>query len=212
MKRVQLIFTAVLLMSFSFSQAQDLKDFSQEKSMTYFGVDYSQTLFIGTDGFKDVEKIATYYPDAWNSLFIAESKKYSLKKYLDKDDIHNSTEAVNAVNSKITRNDVELRLSDGFESDKVLNLDRAKNITLTYNLKSAENKYGVIVFAVEYNKLKNKGSYILVVLNLETNKVAYTKQFEGKTKGFGFRNYWAGSYYSALKSLSKVYKKDLKNL
>lgn len=212
MKRVKLIFTLVLLLSFSFSQAQDLKGFSQEESIAFFGVDYSQTLFVGTDGFTDVEKIATYYPTTWNNLFVEESKKYSLEKTLDKELVHYSLKTVDSINGKITKNDVELRLGNSLEGDKLLNIDKAKKTALTYSLKSADYKYGAIVFATEYNKLKKVGSYIIIVLNIDENIVVYTKQFEGKAKGFGFRNYWAGSYYDGLNSLAKVYKKDLKNL
>ncbi|MBG7629923.1 MAG: hypothetical protein IZT56_05770 [Bacteroidetes bacterium] len=212
MKRVKLIFTLVLLLSFSFSQAQDLKGFSQEESIAFFGVDYSQTLFVGTDGFTDVEMIATYYPATWNSLFVEESKKYSIKKTLDKELVHYSLKTVDSINGKITKNDVELRLGNSLEGDKLLNIDKAKKTALTYSLKSTNYKYGAIVFATEYNKLIKRGSYIIVVLNLEKNIVVFTKQFEGKAKGFGFRNYWAGSYYDGLSSLAKVYKKELKNL
>ena len=212
MKRVQSIFTLVLLLSLSFSQAQDLKGFSEEDTMAFFGVDYSQTLFIGTDGFADVEKIATYYPTTWNSLFVEESNKYSLSETLKKELIHYSLKIVDSINGKITKNDVELRLGNSFDSDRILNIDMAEKRALTYSLKSEDYRYGALVFATQYNKLKNKGSYIIVVVDLEKNIVVYTKPFEGKTKGFGFRNYWAGSYKAGLSSLAKVYKKDLKNL
>jgi len=213
MKRVKLIFTLVLLLSFSFSQAQDLNGFSEEESIAFFGVDYSQTLFVGTsDAFSDVEKIAGYYPATWNSLFVKESKKYSVKKALYKELVHYSLSAVDSINSRITLKDVGLRLGVSFDSDRILSIDMAEKIALSYSLKSADYKFGAIVFATEYDKLNKVGSYIIIVLNLQENVVAYTKQFKGYAKGFGFRNYWAGSYYDALKSLSKGYKKDLKNL
>ena len=212
MRKLQLIFTVVLVLSFSFSKAQDLKGFSKEKTMTFFGVDYSNTLFVGRDGFQDVEKVATYYPNTWNILFQKEFKKYSLKKYLYKDDVFNSLKIVDSINSKITKKDLELRLGNSFDSSKLLTLEKAKQIALNYKLDSSKTKYGAIVFATEYNKMKNIGSYILVVLDLQSNTVVYAKGFKGKAKGFGFRNFWAGSYYSALKSLKKAYRKDIKSL
>ena len=212
MKKVQLILLVVLTVSFASLKAQDLKGFSSAKTMTFFGVDYSQTYYIGVDGFKDVEKVATYYPEVWNSLFRKETKKFGLKKYLYKDEVFNYSKVIEDVNSKITEEDVKLRLGNNFDQSNILSIEKAEKIALSYKLNSTNYKYGAVVFASEYNKNKNIGSYILVVLNLENNTVAYTNAFKGKAKGFGFRNFWAGSYYSALKSLNKTYKNEVKSL
>ena len=212
MKRVQFIMLVVLTISFTTIHAQDLKGFSQEKTMTFFGVDYSNTLYVGTEGFNDVEKIATYYPNAWNELFRKEYKKFSLTKYLYKDNVFNSLKVVDSINRIIAKKDLKLRLGNVVNESKLMTISKAKQTALGYNLNSDKNKYGAVVFATEYNKTSNRGSYILVALNLENNTVAYAKKFEGKTKGFGFRNFWAGSYYSALKALKKSYKKDVAGL
>ena len=145
MKRVHLLLIAVLFLSFTSSYSQDLKGFSQEKNMTFFGVDYTQALFIGSEGFNDTEKIATEYPGIWNNLFQKEVNKFSLKKYLYKDDIYNSLKVIDNVNSKITKEDLEPRLINTIDDSKLLTLDKAKEIALGYSFKSTKNKYGAVV-------------------------------------------------------------------
>lgn len=210
MKKSKFILGIVFLMSFVFCHSQDLKGLSQESSMTYFGVDYSQSLFIGKKGFNDIEKIAEYFPNQWNTLFLKESEKYGINKYLDKEAVENSLGVVNAINDKMTKEDVEARLEDSFEKEDELTIEKAIELSLSYNLKSTNNKYGAIFFAVKMSKLHTRAKYIMIVLNLENNSVAYAKDFIGTAGGFGFRNYWAGSFYSGLKSLKKSYKKDIK--
>jgi len=212
MKKNQFILLVIFTLSFTTIHAQDLKGFSKEKAMTFFGVDYSNTIYIGAEGFQDIDKIATEYPGIWNNLFQKEFKKFSLKKYLYKDDVSTSLKVIDSINSKITEEDFKLRMGNVIDESKLMTLDKAKQIALDYKFAYDKNKYGAVVFAAEYNKTKNRGRYILVVINLENNTVAYTKMLEGKTKGFGFRNFWAGSYYSALKSLKISYKKDVANL
>ena len=60
---------------------------------------------------------------------------------------------------------------------------------------------GMVFIAQFLDKSKNRGTYDVVFFNTETKEIIEDWITEGKARGFGLRNYWAGSIYSALKKL-----------
>lgn len=210
MKKALLVLS-ILLTNFSL-QSQTLKDFSQEDNATFFGVDYTQTIFVGSSGFNNKEAIATEFPQKWNNLFKKEQKKYNLKKFLKKSNIYYSTDFIDEKNSRITTDDLASRIVENNNDPRLLTTEKAGEIAKSYKLKSDASKFGIIVFAKEYNKLDNYGSYLITIVDLNNGNIVYNTEIQGKAGGFGFRNFWAGSFYKSLKNLSKTYKKDLKKL
>jgi len=62
--------------------AQGLAD----KTMTFYGVDFSKAKMVGADGFKDPNDVKTKMT-IWNGLFTAEADKYDLYKAFKKDKV-----------------------------------------------------------------------------------------------------------------------------
>ena len=60
---------------------------------------------------------------------------------------------------------------------------------------------GMVFIAQFLDKSNNRGTYEVVFFNTETKEIIEEWITDGKARGFGLRNYWAGSIYSALKKL-----------
>ena len=60
---------------------------------------------------------------------------------------------------------------------------------------------GMVFIAQLLDKSNNRGTYEVVFFNTETKEIIEEWITSGKARGFGLRNYWAGSIHSALKKL-----------
>ena len=60
---------------------------------------------------------------------------------------------------------------------------------------------GMVFIAQFLDKSNARGTYEVVFFNTETKEIIEEWITDGKARGFGLRNYWAGSIYSALKKL-----------
>ncbi len=187
---------------------QDLESYKKDNTITMFGVDYTQTYFVGEDGFNDPIAIANQFPQKWNVLFYAESDKYSIEKYMLKASVTYSLSKIEEVNKTITSEDVKSRIVNEIPEGKLLTKEGAEKLALSKHLKG-ETKYGVIFFASEYNKITGVGYYYAVVLDIGNNSVIFSKKLQGKTGGFGFRNYWASTFHDSLKQFRSELKKGI---
>lgn len=175
---------------FCFGQGKNaLKDI---QSIKFYGVDYSLVKVFGAD------ESPLQFKDAFrriNELFITEAKKYNVGKQLRKEVTEISLDAVNQVNGNI--NESELKTSKTKYS-----LDK-EQIKAAIEALPIQKTPGVgMVFVAQFlDKSKNSGTYEVVFFNTETKEIIEEWITEGKARGFGLRNFWAGSIYNALKKL-----------
>lgn len=175
---------------FSFGQGKSaLKEI---QSIKFYGVDYSQAKVFGAAEtplqFKAVfERI--------NELFITEAKKYDVGKQLKKEVTEISLDAVNQVNEAM--NPAELMTSERSYS---LTGEQIKAAIQALPIKKGPG-VGMVFIAQFLDKSANMGTYQVVFFNTDNKEIIEEWVTEGKARGFGLRNYWAGSIYSALKNL-----------
>ena len=70
---------------------------------------------------------------------------------------------------------------------------------------NTEGKKGVGVFflAESLNKNTREGCFHFIAMDMKTKELLIHERLLGKPKGFGLRNYWAGSIYSVIKKIKK---------
>ena len=176
---------------FCFGQGKSaLKDI---QSIKFYGVDYSQVKIFGAD------ESPVQFKDAFrriNELFITEAKKYNVGKQLKKEVTEIPLDAVNQVNENIDL--AELMTCLLYTSDAA-----DEQIKAAINALPIQKTPGVgMVFIAQFlDKSNNRGTYEVVFFNTETKEIIEEWITDGKARGFGLRNYWAGSIYSALKKL-----------
>ena len=61
--------------------------------------------------------------------------------------------------------------------------------------------FGLVIIAKLLNKAEAYGSYQVVFFNTDTKEIIQDWATGGKARGFGLRNYWAGSIYKVINNL-----------
>lgn len=163
----------------------------ESKTVRFFGVDYSAVNVLYADETPE-QFISAFYKT--NILMLSEADKYDVSKFMQ----------VNVVECEI--NYANKRLDELNKRDFTdLNSEEIEIESVIAAYPQVEGDV-LIFIARELNKTTNIGTYNAVIFNGTTKDIVSNTLISGKAKGFGLRNYWAGSLYNAMKSYSKVRK------
>lgn len=196
MKKLILVFiVSMFLVPLTFSQ--DMNEIFNSDKCTWYGLDFSKVQLIGSEDFNDPEAIRDRWFASWNYLFISESEKYDVGKAFQKDIVDDYLDIVNKRNSEV---DVSNLVST--DNNYSISEDDVKAVVNEYD---SEGKSGLgIVFVMEaFNKFTEHGSMWVTFFDIDSREVLLTQKLIGKAGGFGFRNYWAKTYYNVLKEVEK---------
>lgn len=178
----KILFFAMLL-SVTMCFAQKTKD----KTKVYFyGVDFSDVNVVGAT---ESESNFINAFEGINGLFITEPKKYDIAKFLNLD--------VLSTDCKIANEELAILKDTNFINKESEEID-IPAIIAKY---PSNEHFGLVIIAKELNKPYNKGTFIAVIYDGTTHQILSSREFSGKAKGFGLRNYWAGALYSGLKKV-----------
>lgn len=184
---------SVLLIAFCLGttvQAQDKGKAKSEKSITWYGIDFTKARF--TLVAEDPSMIVNQYLKSINTLIQTEPAKYDLKKWFNKTEVVFDLEQVNERNAKIDPG--TLVISD----EHKISLDDVKSVIAKYNTKG-KSGLGLIFVAENLHKVNQTGSYYVCFFDQSTKEIIDAQRFEVKAVGIGFRNYWAGTVYNIMK-------------
>lgn len=189
-KALFIIFALSLLLPLSASKNSQVAN-----ELVWFGIDYSLVKFIGTPThFADIPKIQNYYFRAWNDLILAEENKYDLKKAFSVSTIYYDME-----NSCVRS---ENRSMEGIVQASPYAIDEEQvRAVVKSNVNPEENIVGAMFVMETLNKLEGVSSMWLAVFNVGSGEILYMRRYSGAVGGFGFRNYYARSYYNVIKNL-----------
>ncbi len=209
MRKLQILFVMVLLCPVTLF-AQSPKDIFDKREITFFGLDFSKARFIGSGEFYDDEAIKEKYIPAWNNLMLEEREKYDVKKYFRMDDAEYEFDVVRNRNENIN---VEERV---INSNYKLNEQEVQEAVKSYNFdaKNVDIKEGIgLVFIVESLKKFEKdddvdpiGHYWVTFFDTDSKEVLLTERMKGEPGGFGFRNYWARTYFNVMQKAKEKMK------
>ena len=163
--------------------------------LVWCGIDYTLVKFIGTpDQFKDLPKIRDYYFRTWNDLILVEKEKYDLRKAFSVKTIHYDME------NSSSRS--EERSMDGIlqTGPYTIDEDQVRGVVST-NIDSSVNQVGALFVMETLNKLEEVSTMWLAVFNMGSGEILYMRRYSGEVGGFGFRNYYAKSYYNVISGL-----------
>jgi hypothetical protein len=190
------LLTVVLIFSF-FSgaiQAQDKKKAIAEKSITWFGVDFTLARF--TLVTEDPAAIVSTSLKAINTLILTETDKYDIKKFFSKSEVTPDVDMVNERNSKI--DPTLLVVPDKY----TITPEDVKKVISSYDTKG-KTGMGLVFVAENLNKVEQLGSFYVVFFDMATKEIVDSQRRVGKATGIGFRNYWAGSVVNVMKGWLK---------
>lgn len=190
--------------------AQSAADIFEDREITFLGIDFSQARFIGSGEFRSHYEISNKYIPGWNNLILKEMDKYDVKTFFRMDDVDHEFDVVRTLHDDIDVKEMVIN------SDHTLSEDSIQKAIKDYNFNAEnvdiDNKIG-LVFIVEYLKkfddgrdVEPIGSYWVTFFDTESRKVLLTERMTGEPGGFGFRNYWARTYYNVMKKCKEKMK------
>ena len=187
------LFTLLFLATSMICFGQNKNFLKEVESINFYGVDYSAAKVFGAAETPAQFKVAF---DGINRLFITEAKKYDVSKKLKVRVNEISLDAVNQVNEAIDPQ--ELMTTN---ASYMLSEDQIKQIV---NALPTQKKPGIglVIIAKLLNKAEAYGSYQVVFFNTETKEIIQDWATGGKARGFGLRNYWAGSIHKVIRNLA----------
>ncbi|NDV65504.1 hypothetical protein [Bacteroides sp. 224] len=184
-KLILLFFVAVSMVSYG--QNNKIQD------VTFYGIDFSMTKVYGADETPG-QFIQAFH--GINRLFLSEPKKYDVCKFLRVDIIGMDLDPVEKLNDKM---DVSDLIQNGY-GGYVLTDDQIEQEIKKLPIEKTTGT-GLVFIAEVLNKASNRGHYKVVYFDLATRDVLEIIDARGVARGFGLRNYWAGSVYNMMKKL-----------
>ncbi len=185
--------------------SQDMSEIFQTKSATWYGLDFSEAYFIGSEGFTNPSDIKDRYFNSWNSLIKSEYDKYNIGKFFKKGNVDISLDIVRERNQEV---DIYDRVVD--DNSKTLHLDdnKVQEMIGEYEISGDETGLGIVFIVESFSKTAVAGNYYVTLFDIDSKRVLLTERMQGKPGGIGTRNFWAKSYLNVMNS---IYKKQYKN-
>ena len=207
MKRANWLITLTLVCFNAFSGlAQTKADiFNGSADITWLGIDFTQAKFIGSaTQFKDAGEISSSefrdkFIPGWNQLFINEQKKYDVAKAVKRAEVKYAMDVTEKANNSIKGN----FFTDDVNEYKKLDEAKIANLVKNYDFQG-KSGIGLIFFIDGMSKKKEEASGWITFVDMNSKKVLLTEYKTGSAGGFGFRNYWAKSFYNMLKATEKM--------
>jgi hypothetical protein len=192
----------------SFAQTRyNARDLFTEKSIVWYGIDYSNARFIGSFGqFKDAgaldgPALKDKYFTGWNVLIIREHEKYNIAKFFKKDTQYNDISAVEKINSETDASKIMQ------ENDYSFDESQLKNMVSKYTSTEKKEGLGVVFIAESYNHTKETASHYVVVFDIASKEILISEKFTEKPGGIGVKSYWASTILKTLEGVSDNYGK-----
>jgi hypothetical protein len=167
------------------------------EELVWFGLDYTQVKFIGAaEDFSELDEIRGHYFRSWNELVVVEREKYDIGGALG------AVEVTYELEPAISRS--EQRGMDGIRQLGPYSLDEQQvaDVVQTYVDRSVD-KVGALIVVETLNKIEENATMWLAIFQINSGEIIHLKRYSGKPGGFGFRNYWARSYYNVLTALKE---------
>jgi len=196
-----LLCLALLLLTALAAPAQKDNDIVRsDKPITWLGLDFTMTRFIGTaTQFKDAGEITDdavrdKYVPGWNELFINEPKKFDVAKYVHRETVVFALDVTARANNKVGGSFFS---SDPSDYNRLKEDDIAKAVK-KYDFMGKQG-VGLLFFVEGMSKGKEEASAWITFVDMGTKTVLQTWRETGKAGGFGFRNFWAKAFLNILK-------------
>ncbi|MEZ5015891.1 MAG: hypothetical protein R2800_02490 [Flavipsychrobacter sp.] len=205
----QIITLIALVLAGTFSNAQTKADiFDKKVPITWLGLDFSELHFIGdaaqwqdVGGISNSELQEKYFV-SWNELFHTEKDKYDVADAMYRKKADYAIEVVAAINEQSEKD----HFGHGNDEFRHLSEDDIAKMVKAYDYKDRAG-LGMVFIVEGLHKEAKKASIWVAYVNMSTKELLLAKQIEGKAGGFGFRNYWAKSFFNGLREVKDNYGK-----
>ena len=180
----------------------------ENEEITWLGMDFTNVTFVGSatqfkdDGAISNSEFRDKYIPAWNQLFIDEAKKYNVAEAVRRSEVKYAIEVTEKVNSGIKKD----FFSNNPSEFGTLTEEKVAQLVKNYDF-GGKTGVGLIFFVDGMSKGKEQASAWVTFVDMKSKKVLLTSHKTGKPGGFGFRNFWAKSFYNILDGVKSDMKK-----
>jgi hypothetical protein len=208
-----LLFIAVSTQSVLAQTKADILD--KNVPITWLGVDYSLTTFIGTpsyttmafsawsgvrktgDGVISKDEFRDSFLVQWNQLFIDEQKKYNVAKATGHSTVNLAIDVCINANKKLTKKEFFSNDPGVFHTKTEADI---ANAVKNYDFQKTEG-LGMMFFVEGMESGTGQEGIWVTFVDIKSKTVLATHYESSKGQGSGFRNYWAKPMYVALKEM-----------
>lgn len=207
----------IVMSTNSFAQLTKANIFDQKTPITWLGIDFSQTKFIGapTKGITGNSGVVTndefrlVFVPQWNQLFIDEMKKYDVAKATDRASVKYAIDVTMKANAELTKKDF---FSNNPSDFKTLTDANIADLVKKYNFQNNNEGIGLMFITEGMSKGMSSVGVWVTFIDLKTKTVLLTNYITEKPGGFGFRNYWAKPYAVIIKNMQDDFSKKWSKL
>ncbi len=164
-----------------------------DEAVICYGIDYTEAKVYGAA--ESVEQFAQAFVGI-NKLLLTEREKYDMS-YITGTSV---TVELQPILSKFDEADYEGLLVNNTSNVVVPELDYAA-IVAGYDIEQTYGR-GLVLIAKVLDKYSAEATYQIVEFDIATMAVLSSREYTGKARGFGLRNYWAGSVYDIIKDFA----------
>lgn len=190
--------------------------FDKKVPVTWLGVDYSLTTFIGTpsyttlafspwtvvkktgEGVISKDEFRDSFLVQWNQLFIDESKKYNVAKAIGRTSVNYAIDVCINANKKLAQKEFFSNDPNDFHTKTEADV---ANAVKSYDFQNNQG-IGMMYFVEGMNRGTGEEGIWVTFVDIKSKTVLLTKYESSKGQGSGFRNYWAKPLYVALKEMN----------
>ncbi len=195
--------------------------FDESKPITFLGVDYSLTTFIGTPenksygfspwtvvGSKDNgvvtnDQFRDEFTPQWNQLFIDEPKKFDVAKATHRSTVKYNIDVAIKANKALGKKNFFSNSPTDFHTKTEADIT---NAVKNYDFQNSDG-IGLIFFVEGMDKgVTSEGVWVTFV-DVKSKTVLLTTYQTAKPGGSGFRNYWAKPLFEIVKAMESDFKK-----
>jgi hypothetical protein len=198
MKLRKLIALFIMISSATFAQTKS-DVFKEDVPVTWLGLDFTSTKFIGDREKFGSESDVRNLLDAWNALIINEPDKYDVARAIDRKKVENATDVTKDHNAEL---DVMSMFSDEQKDYLRLKPSDVEQIVGEYDFKG-KSGIGLMFIVESFSKPNEEGSIWVTFINMDNKEVLFSERMAAPPKGFGMRNFWAGCVYGILSKMEK---------
>jgi hypothetical protein len=202
MKKLTFALLPLVISTLAFAQP-DPKVFASTE-IVWCGLDFSKAKCIGSEGFTDPDDVKDRFFSAWNNLIISESDKYNFKEAYQKSKQIDDLSVANRRNELPDADELVINEPYSFESGTL------EEIIADYDLEEANEGLGLVYVVEALNKTNEEGVMYVVFFDIASKEILWESKYSSPPRGFGLRNFWAGSVYKTLKDSGKDYEKAAK--
>ncbi len=189
--------------------------FDKNVPITWLGVDYSLSTFIGTpsystfafsawsgvkktgDGVISKDEFRDSFLVQWNQLFIDEQKKYNVTKATGHSTVNLAIDVCINANKKLTKKEFFSNDPSVFHTKTEADIT---NAVKNYDFQKTEG-LGMMFFVEGMESGTGQEGIWVTFVDIKSKTVLATRYESSKGQGSGFRNYWAKPMYVALKEM-----------